>query len=91
MDSTSKNQNTAAWRFQVWASFLISFTLTIGGIIYLPVDFWIKGYLAMGILFLIGSCFSLSKTIRDDHESNRFVNRVQQAKTEKILSEYERN
>ena len=85
MTPTVKNQNTAAWRFQVWASFLLSASLTLGGIIYLPVGLWIKGYLAMGLLFLIGSCFSLAKTIRDDHESTDFVNRVRQAKTEKIL------
>ena len=89
MNSTVKNQHTSAWRFQVWASFLVSAGLTLGGIFYLPVDFWIKGYLAMGILFLIGSCFSLAKTIRDDHEAIDFVNRVQKAKTEKILTEFE--
>ncbi|MEM7369160.1 MAG: YiaA/YiaB family inner membrane protein [Bacteroidota bacterium] len=90
MNQVKQNQHTSAWRFQVWASFLLSLALTLGGIFYLPVDFWIKGYLAMGLLFLVGSCFSLAKTIRDDHESKSLLNRVQQAKTEKILSEFER-
>lgn len=89
MSTNLKNQHTGAWRFQVWASFLVSVVLTLGGIFYLPVDFWIKGYLAMGILFMIGSCFSLAKTVRDDHEAQDFVNRVQKAKTEKILTEFE--
>ena len=91
MDLSEQKQHTAAWRFQVWASFLISFALTLGGILYLPVDLWIKGYLGMGLLFLIGSCFSLAKTIRDDHESSTFVNRVRKAKTEKILTEFEKS
>lgn len=86
---TQQNQHTAAWKFQVWISFLLSFVLTLGGIFYLPVDFWIKGYLAMGLVFLIGSCFSLAKTLRDEHEASTFVNRVKQAKTEKILTEFE--
>ena len=89
MSTNLKNQHTGAWRFQVWASFLLSVVLTLGGIFYLPVDFWMKGYLGMGILFMVGSCCSLAKTIRDDHEAQDFVNRVQKAKTEKILTEFE--
>jgi hypothetical protein len=89
MNISDQKQHTPAWRFQVWVSFLVSFALTLGGIFYLPVDFWIKGYLIMGLLFLIGSCFSLAKTIRDDHEATALINRIKQAKTEKMLSEYE--
>ncbi|MCB0850637.1 MAG: hypothetical protein KDD63_00220 [Bacteroidetes bacterium] len=90
MNVSEQKQNTSAWRFQVWASFIISLGLTMGGVFYLPVDFWIKGYLAMGLMFLIGSCFSLAKTIRDDHEASSLINRVKQAKTEKMLSEFEK-
>ena len=61
--------STAAWRFQVWASFVLSTTVTGLGVAYLPVDIWTKGFLAMGLLFTVGSCFSLAKTIRDEHES----------------------
>ncbi|MEL6674981.1 MAG: YiaA/YiaB family inner membrane protein, partial [Bacteroidota bacterium] len=68
MQNSASQTSTAAWRFQIWASFLISLVLTAGGIFLLPVDFWIKGYLLMGMLFLVGSCFSLSKTLRDEHE-----------------------
>lgn len=90
MNNSVPNQPTSAWRFQVWISFIIAMALTIGGVIYLPVDFWIKGYLLMGMLFLIGSCFSLAKTIRDDHEASSLINRINKAKTEKILTEYEK-
>lgn len=61
--------NTAAWKFQVWASFVVSTSITGLGVLYLPVDLWTKGYLAMGLLFTVGSCFSLAKTIRDEHEA----------------------
>lgn len=91
MNTTEANNNTTnAWRFQVWASFLISSVMTIAGIMYMSGDNWIKGYLVMGFIFTIGSCFGLAKTLRDEHESKRFINRVTQAKTERILSEYER-
>ena len=40
MDSM-QNQDTAAWRFQVFAAFAIALALTTGGTLYLPVDAWI--------------------------------------------------
>ncbi len=64
-----RTSNTAAWHIQVWASFLIASSATVIGILYLPVDVWIKGFLGMGLLFTVGSCFSLAKTIRDEHEA----------------------
>ena len=70
-NSMKKSTNTAAWRFQVWASFALSAIATGTGILYLPVDAWTKGFLGMGLFFTIGSCFSLAKTIRDDAEETR--------------------
>ena len=63
--------NTTAWRFQAWASFVLASTITSLGVLYLPVDRWTKGFLAMGLLFTVGSCFSLAKTLRDDHDARR--------------------
>ncbi len=89
MENPVINQNTAAFRFQVWASFALSFALMIVGICYLPVDLWIKGYLLMGTIFTVASCFTLAKTLRDDYEAGKLINRITGAKTEKILKEYE--
>lgn len=82
-------RDTAAWRFQVWASFALAFGTTLLGIAYLPIDPWMKGYVAMGVLFTTGSAFTLAKTIRDEHEAQRFLNRISEAKAERILREYE--
>jgi hypothetical protein len=46
-----------------------------------------KGYLSMGIVMLIQSCVTLTKTIRDMHESGRMVNRIEDAKAERLLME----
>lgn len=89
MDNTILSQNTQAWRFQVWVAFALSFGLTLFGLYCADIDIWTKGYLAMGIIFTVGSCFSLAKTVRDDHEYDKVVNRVSAAKTEQILKEYE--
>jgi hypothetical protein len=78
-----------AWIFQAWASFILSVSCTTLGILYLPVDSWIKGYFGMGLLFSVGSTISLSKTVRDMHEANKFTSRIDEAKLEKLLAEYD--
>lgn len=60
------NKNTPAWRFQVWASFAISISSMVFGIYRIHLDWWTKGYLMIGLFFLVSSCFALAKTIRDD-------------------------
>jgi hypothetical protein len=78
-----------AWVFQVWASFVLSVSALTVGILNLPVDNWVKGYMGMGVLFSVGSTFSLSKTTRDIHESKRLISRVDEAKLEKMLAEHD--
>lgn len=80
-------KDTNAWMLQVWLSFMISVSATVAGIIYLPVDNWIKGYMGMGLIFSIGSSFSLAKTVRDQNESKQMLARIEEARVEKILSE----
>ena len=84
------SKDTAAWLFQVWASFAVSFLVTSIGIWMLPVNDWIRGFLGMGLLFTVGSCFSLAKTLRDDHEAKRFINRLDEAKAERIIADLDR-
>ena len=83
------NQNTSAWRFQVWAVFCLSFGGMLIGIFAMPADFWIKGFLVMGLVSTVSACFTLAKTVRDDHEAERLINRVNSAKTEEMLTKYE--
>ena len=80
-------QDTSAWRFQVVAAFAIALGLTTLGVFYLPVTIWTKGYLTMGLYFTVSSAFGLAKTLRDAHESGRIVNKISEAKTEKMLRE----
>jgi hypothetical protein len=87
----SERQNTMAWVVQVWASFAVALGLTLAGTLMLPVDWWARGYLLMGELFLVGSTFTLAKTTRDEHEARLFRNRLAKAKSEKLLKEFEIN
>ena len=87
MKNIVRQKDTNAWILQVWLSFMISVSATVAGIVYLPVDNWIKGYMGMGLIFSIGSSFSLAKTVRDQTESQQMLARIEEARVEKILSE----
>ncbi len=84
-------RDTPAWIFQVWASFFLSTGATAVGIAYLPVDAWLRAFLGMGLLFSVGSALSLAKTLRDNHEAKRLLNRLSEAKAERIIRDYEIN
>ena len=81
-------KDTSAWIIQVWASFILATSTTAIGIAYLPVDIWVKGFMGMGLTFSVGSSFTLAKTIRDNHEADKLLSKVDQAKLEKLLAEY---
>src|SRR5262249_21910991 len=84
-------RDTPAWIFQVWASFALAVSATAIGIGYLPLDAWLRAFLGMGLLLSVGSAFSLAKTLRDNHEARRLINRLSEAKAERIIREYEIN
>ncbi|MDB4630853.1 YiaA/YiaB family inner membrane protein [Akkermansiaceae bacterium] len=88
MNQTRLYADSGSWITFTKLSFLVSLTAMIGGITMLPLDIWTKGYFSMGLFFLISSTISVSKTLRDKHEYDRIINRVEEAKTEKILKEY---
>ena len=85
MRKISLTADTSAWRFQSWAAFLLSFSATIVGVLYLPIDIWPKAFVGTGVLFTISSCFVLAKTLRDEHEGQRISHRLEEAQAEKIL------
>ena len=83
--------HSTAWTVQVWVSWLVALGMTLGGTVLLSADWWTRGYLLMGQLFLVGSSFTLSKAVRDNHEAVKLRNRITKAKTDKLLKEYELN
>lgn len=89
MEPNIVTKDTPAWIAYVWIAFALSSSLMLLGIWHLPLDMWAKGYFLMGFFFSVGSTFSLAKTVRDNQESRRLINRLADAKTEKILHEYE--
>ena len=83
------SQDSPAWRVYTYLAFAFSVGLMVFGILNLPVEIWVRGYLAMGLLFTVSSTITLCKTSRDNHESQKMVNRISEAKTEKLLHEFD--
>jgi len=81
--------HSGAWVVQTWLSFALAFGATLIGVWCLPVDYWVKAFMAMGIVFLVGSTFSLSKTLRDAHEAQRLISRVDDARVSKLIAEHD--
>ncbi|MBA3471464.1 MAG: hypothetical protein H0T53_17650 [Herpetosiphonaceae bacterium] len=89
MNPQHSTKDTGAWILFTWISFIVANTMMILGIYHAPVDMWVKGFFLMGLLFTIGSTFTLSKTIRDNAEAQSYVNRVVEAKNEQLMNNYE--
>jgi hypothetical protein len=91
---STQNQNSVhsgAWITFTYASFLASVSMVALGILFAPVDMWIKAYFAMGAALLIQSCITMTKTLRDVQESSKLVNRIEDARAERLLMGIERN
>ncbi len=81
--------DSPAWLFFVKASFVCALGGMVFGLIVMPVEIWMRGYMVLGTLFLTGSTFTLSKTLRDQFEASKLINKLAEARTEKLLKEYE--
>ena len=82
-----ENHNSKSFYSMSWIAFGISFIGMLVGLIYMDADLAMKGFLGMSYLFSITSCFTLAKVVRDKHEADKFINKVESAKTEKFLNE----
>ena len=89
MDDYGIQKDSGAWLFFVKATFASSLVAMATGIFFLPCELWVKGYMAMGTLFTVGASITLSKTMRDEHEAGKIINKIRNVKTEKILKEYD--
>ena len=77
--------HSGSWVTFTYVSFAAAAFLVGIGVFFLPIDLWMKGYLTMGIVMLVQTCVTMTKTVRDNHESSKFVNRIEDAKAERLL------
>ena len=71
-------------------AFAVAVGATMMGIYMLPGELLVKGYFMISSLFLVFSTITMSKTIRDKHESDRLHNRISEARTTKIIRDMDK-
>jgi hypothetical protein len=84
------NSHSPAWVSFTYASFIGAVAMVAVGIAFAPMEIWVKAYFAMGAALLIQSCITATKTLRDMHEGGKLVNRLEDAKAERLLMELDR-
>lgn len=84
---SSNTKNTPAWLTFTYIFFGFAVGMMVLGIWAIPADLWIKGYLSMATVSMLGAAFTLAKTVRDEQEAKRFSNRIEDAKAERLLME----
>ncbi|HEV2371917.1 MAG TPA: YiaA/YiaB family inner membrane protein [Streptosporangiaceae bacterium] len=80
-------RTTTAFYIQSAISFGVALSVTLVGIGYLHETPWVRAFLALGLLYVVTSAFTLAKCIRDRQEEETIVTRVDQARLDKLLSE----
>ncbi len=85
MTNNPTSPHSAPWILFTYVSFAASLGTLALGIAAVPLDLWMKGFLGMAALMLVQSSITLTKTLRDVEEARKFVNRIEDAKTERLL------
>ncbi|QLQ33170.1 MAG: hypothetical protein HZT40_18020 [Candidatus Thiothrix singaporensis] len=80
--------NSASWLLFIKLTFGASLAAMTAFIFFMDGNLLTKGYLALNSLFLVSATIMLSKTLRDEHEAKRQLNRTNEAKTNKTLREF---
>ena len=89
MTAPKPHRTTTAFFVQAGLSFGISLLCAGFAILYVPVDPWIRAFLALSLLFVVTSSFTLAKCVRDHQESTDVVSRIDQARLDKLLAEHD--
>ncbi|MEM8651975.1 MAG: YiaA/YiaB family inner membrane protein [Pseudomonadota bacterium] len=83
----TQTKHSSAWTNFTALSFGIAAVMMAGGIYFLEASFAAKGFYAMSAIMLVHTTVTLTKTMRDNQEADRLHNRIEDAKTEKLLME----
>ena len=85
MDQFELNSSSSAWDFFFKVAFAIASAATLMGIYLITGELVVKGYFLISSLFLVFATITMSKTLRDKHESDRLHNKISEARTSKII------
>lgn len=85
----SMSKTTAEFFVQAAVAFAISFLTALAGIYFLPLDAWQRLFLGITFLFLVSSAFTLAKVVRDQQEAATVRVRLDEARIERLLADYD--
>lgn len=88
MQTIDSQASSKGWILFVKLSFALSLIAMAAVIILMDSNLMLKGYLALNAVFIVSSTIMMSKTLRDDFESQKIINKISEAKTNKIIQEY---
>jgi len=87
--TSSRTPTTAAFYVQAVLSFGLSLTAVGFGVVFLPVDGWVRAFLGIAMLYTVTSAFTLAKVIRDRQDDTYIASRVDRARLDKLLTEHD--
>jgi hypothetical protein len=70
MNALTQLKGTTAFFIQAIISFAVSFGAVAAGIWFLPAPAWVRAFLALGMLYITTSTFTLAKCVRDRQEAS---------------------
>jgi hypothetical protein len=86
----SFQKHSSSWVSFSYVSFGSAAVMLAVGLYMMPIDLWGKGYLSMGILMLVQTTVNITKTLRDNTEAEKLIRKVEDARTEKLLVNFNR-
>jgi phage shock protein A len=86
---TIMHSDSPAWALYSYVSFVVAMAMMAVGIAMIPGEPWIHAYFVLSTFFLMASCFTLAKMLRDRHEGQRLHQRIEDARTEQLLKTYD--
>lgn len=81
------SRTSAAWNLFTVFNFGIAAIMMAGGIYFLDATFAAKGFYAMSALMLVHTTAGITKLMRDNEEAQRLHNKLEEARTERLLME----
>jgi hypothetical protein len=78
---------STAYQVFTYVNFAVAAAMMAGGIYFLEASFSAKGFYAMATLMLVSSTVAITKSLRDAEEGKRLHNKIEEARTERLLAE----
>ncbi len=80
-------RTSQAFNMFSYVNFVVASAMMTGGIYFMEASFAAKGFYAMAALMLVSSTVGVTKALRDKEESERVYNKLEEARTERLLAE----